>query len=82
MRRAFIGLLISIGLLIVGSAVCFPGLGGCGHWLPLENPDKFGLPFAILSTIGSLGIIVCILWFIIAAVISGYKRFAKSEKLG
>jgi hypothetical protein len=62
LKRPAIVLAISVGISVVGSVVCFPGICGCASWLGLENPDRFGWPFAILTVLGELGAIVSILW--------------------
>jgi uncharacterized membrane protein len=76
MKRPGILLAISVGLMVVGSAVCLPGVCGCVSWLGIPNADRFGVPFAILSGVGFLGGLVSVCWLAGSAItrVLGWDR--------
>ena len=51
-------LLVSIGLVLVGASVCFPGICGCASLLGIADPGKWAIPFVVVYVIGMLGILV------------------------
>jgi len=74
MKRPAIALAISAGAILIGSSVCFPGICGCASWLPLSNPDKFGLPFALLTFAGEMGVLVSLGWLVVSAIRTAFFR--------
>jgi len=74
MKRALIALAISIGLVIVGSAVCLPGICGCVSWLGIPDPGGIGEYFLYMTIAGVIGIPVSLCWLAISAAMKYLRR--------
>jgi len=75
MKRPLIALAISLGLIVVGSAVCLPGICGCVSWLGIPDPEKFGGDVFIWVTfLGALGTVVSLCWLAGSAIIRAFGR--------
>lgn len=73
MKRPLIALAASIGLIVLGSAVCMPGICGCVSWLGLPD-TRYSYQFMWLYVVGFLGVLLSIVWLIIAAARIGLRR--------
>jgi hypothetical protein len=74
LRKPAIALAISVGAIVVGSAICMPGICGCASWIGLVNTDSYGTPFLILTMIGVLGVPVSIGWLMVSSVCRKFSR--------
>jgi hypothetical protein len=68
LKKPAILLAISFGAIVVGSAVCLPGICGCASWIGLENTDSYGTPFMLLFTVGILGVAVSTVWLAVVGI--------------
>jgi hypothetical protein len=59
---------ISVGAIVVGSAVCLPGICGCASWIGLQNTDSWGTPFMFLTMFGVLGVAVSTIWLAVIGI--------------
>lgn len=75
MRRPVLFLGTSAAALIVGSAVCYPGLGGCGSWLGwADSPASWRIPFAILSAVGTFCLPASLIWFLVSSIRASLRK--------
>jgi len=63
-----IGLAISAGAVVAGSAVCTPGCCGCTSWAGLPDPGAAGDVFLLLAVLGVIGIAFNVGWLAISVV--------------
>jgi hypothetical protein len=74
LRKPAIALAISVGAVVVGSAVCLPGSCGCASWIGLEVKDPWGTPFIFLTLFGMLGAAVSTIWLIVSGIRHALRR--------
>jgi hypothetical protein len=68
MKTPLIVLAISVGAIVVGSAVCLPGICGCASWIGLENTDSWGTPFMFLTMLGLFGVAISAIWLAVIGI--------------
>jgi hypothetical protein len=74
MKRASIALAISIGLFVVGLAVCTPGICGCVSWLGIPDLGRMGAAFIYMALAGVLGIIISCCWLFLILILKYLRR--------
>jgi hypothetical protein len=74
MKRPLLALAFSVGAVIIGSAVCLPGICGCVSWLGIPDADRFGLPFILLTFAGILGIAASLCWMLVSAIVTALSK--------
>ena len=74
LKKPAIALAISVGAVLVGSAVCIPGSCGCASWIGLEVKDSWGTPFFLLTLLGLLGAAVSTIWLIVSGIYHALRR--------
>jgi hypothetical protein len=74
LKRPLIVAAISVGAVVVGSAVCLPGICGCVSWIGLDDTDSYGTPFIFLTLLGMLGVAVSAVWLIVAGIRHALSR--------
>jgi hypothetical protein len=74
MKPPALALGISVGAVVIGSSVCYPGICGCVSWLSFKDPDKIGTPFLWITLAGVVGILASIIWWIMSAFIQASAR--------
>jgi hypothetical protein len=71
-------LAISVGMFVLGSAVCIPGPCGCTSWIEFSHPVRFFRLFAILSLVGELGTVVGFSWLLIVGAWQALRQKKES----
>jgi hypothetical protein len=77
LKRPLIAFAISVGAIVVGSAVCTPGICGCTSWTGLSFFGYFGeagIFFLFLSLAGVLGAVLSLFWLTVKAVRGELRR--------
>ena len=75
LKKPAIALAISVGAVVVGSAVCTPGICGCASWIGLSDPEKWGGElFMWLAIAGVAGMAINLFWLVISAVAGRVRR--------
>jgi hypothetical protein len=70
LKKPAIALAISVAAVVVGSAVCTPGICGCTSWTGLSFFGYFGeagIFFMFLALLGVLGTILSLCWLAFSA---------------
>jgi hypothetical protein len=68
MKRAAISLAVCVGLVVVGSAVCLPGVCGCYSWAGIPDMGEGGTTFLFLALAGFVGAMISFCWLLVASV--------------
>jgi hypothetical protein len=76
MKRPLIVLGISIGMIVLGSAVCMPGICGCVSWMGVQD-TRFSEYFSFLRTTGLLAAEISLMWLAVSVI-----RMAWNMKFG
>ena len=76
MKRPLIVLGISIGMIVLGSAVCLPGICGCVSWVGVPD-TPFSDYFLFLWMAGLLAAGFSLVWLAVSAI-----RVAWNKKFG
>ena len=74
MKKPLIALAVSIGLVVVGTAVCLPGICGCVSWLGVPDLGRMGELFLYLSIAGLFGIVASSCWLGVSAILIFVRR--------
>ena len=74
MRKAVIALGISVGAVVVGFAVCVPGVCGCVSWLGIPDLGEYGILFFFLAMAGMAGICISLCWLLVSGVVSSLRH--------
>ena len=74
MKKPLIALAVSIGLVVVGTAVCLPGICGCVSWLGIPDLGRMGAAFIYMALAGVLGIIISCCWLFLILILKYLRR--------
>ncbi len=83
LKRPLIALAISVGAVVVGSAVCTPGICGCTSWTGLSifgALGEAGLLFLLLSVVGMVGVAISLCWMLVLFVKGTIMRRSERQR--
>ena len=74
MKKAAITLLISILLLVFGTAICLPGICGCVSWAGIPDSRLTGMLAIFFYVTGLSGLVISTCWLVFLAVRSAVRH--------
>jgi predicted membrane protein len=74
MKRPAIALGISAGMVLVGSAVCLPGICGCASYLGIADRYGFNILFFFMALAGLIGVFISLCWLAVKAILAFASR--------
>jgi len=74
MKKAGIMLSISVLLLVLGTAICLPGICGCVSWMGIPESRIGGMLAAFFYATGVPGLVISTCWLIFLAIRSAVRH--------
>ena len=75
-----IALAISVGGVVVGAAVCTPGICGCASWIGISDSGQWGDWFLFLFIGGMIGIAISVCWLVVLVGWRAIRRRSERQR--